>query len=222
MATVAALVSLSSLAPNSPAAANRRSAPLIFLSIAVAVVFAGAALRYDEFDAGLHRVAAAMKGGHIDDAMVLYKTNGVWTPLDQTADLWFSRTLVAALPQAEDMMLRRRAWELAIQTAERATAASEERANAYYHLAALRAFNDELPKTEQSIRMAIAFAPKWYKPHLLLARILAETGRPQEAAEQRLLADRFGGKAAAAMDTDIPTTTLKPDSSTSHSQGSRP
>ena len=103
-----------------------------------------------------------------------------------SSDLWYSRALV-------------RAGQLqpAIAAGVRATRTGEDPFNAWYSLSALYAAQNDVQRAEASLRNAIHANPAWFKPHWTLARLLAMTGRAQEAArEAALAADLDGGKHA--------------------------
>jgi len=101
-----------------------------------------------------------------------------------SSDLWYSRALVraGALPQA-------------IAAGLRATETGEDPFNAWYSLSALYAAQNDVPRAEASLRAAIRANPTWFKPHWTLARLLALTGRTQEAENEAARAlDLDGGK----------------------------
>jgi len=78
--------------------------------------------------------------------------------------------------------------------ATRATHTAEDRQNAFVNLAAFYATENNAPGVEQSLRDAIAVAPNWFKPHWLLAQVLAREGRLAEAeTEARMAVERDGG-----------------------------
>lgn len=102
-----------------------------------------------------------------------------------TADIYFSRRFLEA-----------KAGQSAMDCAKRAPSTADDRQNALVNLAAFYAVQDDAPAVESSLREAIAAAPNWFKPHFLLAQVLAREGRAVEAeAEARAAADRNGGKA---------------------------
>ena len=101
-----------------------------------------------------------------------------------SADVYFSRRL-----------LDFKAWQPALDAAAHAPQTADDPQNAFLNLAAFRAARNDAPGVEQSLRQAIAAAPNWYKPHWLLAQVLAREGRPKEAADEAEAAfDRDGGK----------------------------
>jgi hypothetical protein len=69
-------------------------------------------------------------------------------------------------------------------------------------MALIAASTNDVVTTERSLRSAIDAAPKWYKPHWSLARVLFATGRIQEARVEASLALTFdAGKDAEVTST---------------------
>ena len=75
----------------------------------------------------------------------------------------------------------------------RATTSVEHSQNAWYNLAPFYAARNDAGAAESSLRAAIAHAPKWFKPHWTLAKLLEATGRLPEAALEALAAVTFDG-----------------------------
>jgi len=107
-------------------------------------------------------------------------------------DLWYSRSLAAYAGKAPSLALRVQAIRDAIVAGERATVTAEAPFNAWYSLSALRASQNDAAGTERCLRSAIAAHPNWFKPHWVLAQVLAAEGRKGEARDE----------AAAAADLD--------------------
>jgi tetratricopeptide (TPR) repeat protein len=105
------------------------------------------------------------------------------------ADLYFSRRLAQAAAAAPDALTRSFAAGAAYQAAVAATHYPEQRANAWYNLAAIAATRNDVEATEHYLRAAIGTSPNWFKPHWTLARLLEQTGRiddAQKPAQQAL------------------------------------
>ncbi len=101
-----------------------------------------------------------------------------------SADIYFSRRFLGA-----------GARQFAMDCAMRAPETADDRQNAMVNLAAFYAAQDDAPAVESSLREAIAAAPNWFKPHWLLAQVLAREGQAAQAeAEARAAVDRDGGK----------------------------
>jgi Tfp pilus assembly protein PilF len=79
------------------------------------------------------------------------------------------------------------ARSLAATAAHVAEQNGEERLSAAFQSSILALASADLPHAEKEARAAIALAPNWYKPHLLLARLLQAFGKPDGAdAEQHI------------------------------------
>jgi Tfp pilus assembly protein PilF len=112
-------------------------------------------------------------------------------------DLWFSRLMAGAAQGIQDPATNLAAWLVALSAAERSTTATEAPLNAHYNLAALHAMRNDFAGTERALRNAIAAAPSWYKPHWMLAEVLREAGRLDEArAAAEKAMELNGGKDA--------------------------
>jgi Tfp pilus assembly protein PilF len=81
-----------------------------------------------------------------------------------------------------------RALDAATQAGERAAQHAPERQAACYNLAVLYGLQNDAPRAEAALRRAITIAPAWYKPHWMLAQLLRETGRVDEALREAELA----------------------------------
>jgi len=116
-----------------------------------------------------------------------------------TADLWYSRALLAVpavLPAG--------------QAALAAVRTSEDPFDAWYNLAEIYAIGDSAPETERCLRSAAAASPVWFKPHWMLAQLLRLEGRITEASsEAALAADLDGGKHPEVMRTAAEFTALQ-------------
>ncbi|MBI1786756.1 MAG: O-antigen ligase family protein [Acidobacteria bacterium] len=131
----------------------------------------------------LERVKDSIAAGRVDAAIAAYARFQRWKPIGMSADLWYSRALAW------------RAWQPALEAAQRAPRTAEDRQNALYNLAVFYGARNDFARTEQALRDAIAAAPNWFKPHWTLAQVLRAAGRTEEArAEASLALDLDGGK----------------------------
>jgi O-antigen ligase len=131
----------------------------------------------------------------VEDASADYDRFEKWRLPGPGADLWYSRRLVELAQRPLDPAVRSQALREALIAAVRATRTSDAPFNAYYNLAAFYAGQNDFVHTEQSLRSAIASAPNWFKPHWMLAQVLAAARRWKEAeAEAELAARLSGGK----------------------------
>lgn len=140
--------------------------------VGVALVAVAASLAWT--DAWMERARAALAAGRIDQGSQYYHRLRRLALPGVDTDLWYSRALYAALPGHPE----------ALQAAERAAAHSEQRSNAWYNLAAFWAVRNDFPRTEASLRAAMHWAPRWYKPRWMLAQVLEQAGRMPEAEVQ--------------------------------------
>ncbi|MBI3698306.1 MAG: O-antigen ligase family protein [Acidobacteria bacterium] len=177
-----------------PETARFRSRPGIGIPVAIVMLAAALALGWSDY--GLARTRAALEAGEVDRAIESYGRLRRWAPPGLDTDLWYSRAL-AAIHSTSPL-----AWQEAYAAAGRASATSEQRPNAWYNLAAFCALQNDFARTEQSLRQAIDWAPQWFKPHWMLARVLYQAGRLAEAeAEARRAVELNGGKNREVADT---------------------
>lgn len=157
---------------------------------AIAIPLVAFAIYLGTGDLWLAAARRALDRGDLDGAAQALGRARAW---NATADIYFSRRFVAQT--AADPALRYRAWQYAMHAAARAPNTADDRQNAFVNLAAFQATEDNAPGVKQSLRQAIAVAPNWFKPHWLLAQVLAREGRmPEAEAEARAAVDRDGGK----------------------------
>lgn len=62
------------------------------------------------------------------------------------------------------------------------------RFSAAFQASVLARASSDLLQSERKARAAIALAPNWYKPHLLLAQLLQASGKPGDAAAEQHIA----------------------------------
>jgi tetratricopeptide (TPR) repeat protein len=190
---------LAVLAPPCAGAPGRRWRLPRMASAAATVCAAGLlivfAVRLLVADRSLALIKGRLDNGQIEAAIAEHKRVLQWQPPGMNAELWYSRSLLQAAHKPGAGLLGPMAYREALDAAIRATSSSEERHNAYYNLAAVCAVWNDLPRTIESLRAAIAAAPTWYKSHWVLAQVLGASGRLKEAdAEASLAVDLCGGK----------------------------
>jgi O-antigen ligase len=174
--TVALMAAPAGAAPTEP----RRGIAVV--PVALALLAAAFSLGWSDY--WLARTKRSLDAGEIRRAMTQYeRARGQALPGLDT-DLWYSRALMAAAPAA---------WQPALEAARRAAERSEQRANAHYNVAAFYAMQNDFARTEESLRAAIGWAPRWYKPRWMLARLLEQAGRPEEAAAELSRATELNG-----------------------------
>lgn len=112
-----------------------------------------------------------------------------------TADLWYSRQASVTASKALDPVTALMAWQQSLESGVRATTSAEDPLNAWYQMASLYARQNNFERTERCLRAAIASSPNWFKPHWMLAQVLAAARRREEALrEAELAAYLDGGK----------------------------
>lgn len=153
---------------------------------AAALPFAGMALVLAAGDAWLGSARRALDRGDIQGAARALDHAHDWRA---SADLYFSRRFWVL--SAGDL----HAWLYGMSAAARAPRTADDPQNAWVNLAAFYATQNNAADVEKSLRAAIAAAPNWFKPHWLLAQVLARDGRLAEAeTEARAAVERDGGK----------------------------
>ena len=159
------------------------------------------AFRLGSADRKLVEVERLLESGKIDEAAGVYFEVLQRKPPGVSYDLWYSRTMASVAQDAEGSV-NPVALAEATRAAERACAQSETRHTACYNLAAFHALRNDIPRTEASLRLAISAAPNWYKAHWMLAQILHESGRGEEAVRHAARAVELnGGKDAEVNQT---------------------
>jgi O-antigen ligase len=183
-------------------AVSRRAWVAYPLAAAAGLVLAVYAIRLAAADGALAAVRRAFEAGDAEQAARAYQIALAWQPQGAGADLYYSRGMADLAARSANPEVRLRAWREALEAGLRAAREAEDRPNARYSLAALRAAQNDSAGAEQSLRDAIAVAPNWYKPHWTLARLLALTHRDDEAlAEAYAAVERGGGRHAEVLDT---------------------
>ncbi|HWB86664.1 MAG TPA: O-antigen ligase family protein [Bryobacteraceae bacterium] len=173
-----------------PTLPPRRLALPVAIPVAALLVFFG--IRLVAADGSLEAVHRAVNQGRIRDAAVLYPRAA---SLGMPADLWYSRSVAQAGARTNNLTDRWAASQQAMLAAQNAVRTSEDPYDAWYNLAALYASRNDFAHTEASLRQAVKAAPRWYKPHWMLAQILQIAGRLDEArAEAQTAVDLAGGK----------------------------
>ena len=199
-ATAAILVALP-VRGNPVSRRPRRSWLCLAASLPLVAVFVIFAFQLGFADKGMAEVQRLIERGKVDQAAPAYFRVLKRKPPGISYDLWYSRAMAAAARDAGGS-LNPVALAEAVRAAERACALSETPHNACYSLAAFHALRNDIPRTEASLRAAIDAAPNWYKAHWMLARVLHESGRHEEATREATQAMELnGGKDAEVTET---------------------
>jgi O-antigen ligase len=184
------LVTAMLVSAGKPAGASTRLSPLVWAPLSIALVLP--AVRLLAADVLLQRLQVELDAGGGPDVALHYQRVRTW---GLTADIWYSRRMAAVARSARDPVSQLRAWQQALESGYRATRTAEDPHNAWYSLATLHARQDDFAQTERCLRGAIQAAPRWFKPHWMLAQTLLARGRREEArGEARVAAELNGGR----------------------------
>ncbi len=157
----------------------RFALPLAILGIPV---LAAIALLFAIQDWTFARAGDALRKGDVATAAADYQLLQRFPFPRPGHDLWLSRQFVAE--STVDKQHAALALHLAAEASHRAEQYSEEPFNAYYQSASLAIAAGDAQSGEYELRKAIALAPAWYRPHLLLAESLLLRGRKAEGVAQ--------------------------------------
>lgn len=114
-------------------------------------------------------------------------------PWGMNTDIWFTQAMDLLANNAPDIAGRIAAMQVVMEASQRAAVRSDQRPNALYGVAASLAASGNYPAAENAAREAIRSAPHWYKPHLLLARVLSEQGLLDRVRQEAELAVWLNG-----------------------------
>lgn len=162
-------------------------------AVPCAAVLAYFGVRLWSAETALAAVRRALDANNLPAAESCYAGYEKWRWPGVSADFWYSRRLVLVARGGAAPEVRAQAFQQAILAARRAITASEAPFDAYYNLAAFYASLNDFRDTEQSLRAAVASAPNWFKPHWMLAQILAAAARLPEAEAEAATATTLDG-----------------------------
>jgi len=155
------------------------------------------ALRYTVADHELRLAQRGVDAADVARASSEYATYARWRLPGTAADLWYSRAMIALAQKTSNSLVRFQALAQSGAAAMRATSTAEDPFNAWYNAAALAATQNDAAGAERNLRAAIAARPNWFKPHWILAQVLAAQSRTEEALrEAELAVELNGGKNA--------------------------
>ena len=158
-----------------------------------AVLWAGFAVQLGLADWNLAKVRSRVTAQDVAGAIEAYRTVQRVQPWGMNVDFWYSRAMASLAGSAPSLEDKRTAWREGRAAAERAVHASEQKLNAYFSLAAFHSVANDFNRTEVALRASIDIAPRWYKSHWMLARILKEAGRISEARQESQRAVELSG-----------------------------
>lgn len=151
-------------------------AAFLFISLVLAVP-----------DAADLRVSTGVPNNDFTAATDAFRVSMSWSFGLPGYDLYLSREMALLARARNGTPDAAQAWTLAATAANAAEQHSEERFSAAFQASVLALASSDLPRAEQESRKAIALAPNWYKPHLLLAQLLQAAGKPADAAAEQEL-----------------------------------
>jgi O-antigen ligase len=151
-------------------------------------VMAVAAYRLVRQDAALQVVQAKLDTNDAMAAAEAYRAALAKPNAGVTADLFLSRRFFKSAVASNQVMPRLYVGQVAAGSASRATRLPEQLPNAWFNMAVLSASREDVAGTEYALRAAIEAAPNWYKPHWMLARVMAARGNGAEAASEAKMA----------------------------------
>jgi hypothetical protein len=188
--------------PGAPQISALRRGVVQIVGLAAAALFVLAAYRLGMEDGQLATVQRRLDAGDSRGAAEAYRRALSRPSAGVTADLYLSRCWSIVAMSSSSALPRIYYSQLAAGAASRATRQPEQLQNAWYNMAILSAQHEDTAGVEYSLRAAIAAAPNWYKPHWMLARVLAGQARTQEAAvEAGRALELNGGKDAEVAST---------------------
>ncbi len=167
-----------------------------------AVLFGLAAYRLIAEDSALATVQRRLDSSDLNRAAEAYRRALSRPQAGVTADLYLSRRWSQVAMRSSSAMPKSYYSQVAAGAASRATRQPEQLQNAWYNMSVLSAARNDAAGVEYSLRAAIASAPNWYKPHWMLARVLASQGRATEAeSEANFAVELNAGKDAEVAST---------------------
>jgi len=186
---------VASLAEESESAvsSSRSSALLLVPALGMLLLLGGYTVRLLAADAAWAEAQRKISEGDRSGASNAYRSVLRWHLPGTGDDLAYSRAMQGLAASSRILVASIEARQQALEAGLRAVGTAEDRQNAWYNLATLRAGNNDVPGVEDALRHAIAWAPNWFKPHWALARVLALGGHPQEALREAREAVQLDG-----------------------------
>ena len=193
--TIALAVGLASQAPELRSGLRWVSAAWVAAAPVAGLALAFLAFRLVAADQALERTRRGLAAADLPAASAAYDNYTRWRLPGAGADLWYSRALMELARKSTGMALIERALAQSGAAAGRSLQGAEEPFNAWYNAAQLAALENNYGATERCLRAAIGAHPYWFKPHWMLAQVLALQARGAEAErEARLALELDGGK----------------------------
>jgi len=166
---------LAVLIASEPAAPTRPVRAPAAIAVPVAAALLAAAAVYTISDFRLARFQA-----HPTAAGYGQMTAGFARILPE--DIYASRVLSEICSKMTAPIERFECWRTATIAAGNGTRTADDTANAWYNLAIFTALPNDVAGTRKALFEAIRIAPNWFKPHWILAELLARQGNIEEAS----------------------------------------
>lgn len=171
-----------------------RPSAIQFVAAVVAILlFAFYTFRLLAADRALQVAEHAASTGDVREAAGAYQSLLRWQLPGSGDDLTYSRAMHRLAISTSDLATAVVARQQATEAATRAVTTAEDRQNAWYNLAMLKAESNDVLGVELALRNSIASAPNWFKPRWTLAQVLALTHHPNEALTEATLAMQLDG-----------------------------
>ena len=178
---------------DTPKREPRRWGPFITSSVVIAAALMYVGVRLAAADHALALTKQRVDEGDLAAASEQYRTYDRWRLPGGSADVWYSRALLALSEQSPQPQMRRDSAALARTAAVRGTQTAEDPFNAWYNLATVCGRQEDGACADRALRAAIAAHPKWFKPHWTLAQVLFVAGRKEDALREATIAAELDG-----------------------------
>jgi O-antigen ligase len=171
--------------PASPARAFKLPAPVAVsaaVPVAIALIIAAGAYAVSDFRLArfqAHPTAAGYAEMTARSAAILPE------------DIYASRILSEICPKVTAPIELFECWRVATLAAGNATRTADDTANAWYNLAIFTALRNDVAGTRTALLHASQVSPNWFKPHWILAELLARQGAAKEAGAEAARAVRL-------------------------------
>lgn len=152
-------------------------------------------------DRALHVTAVSLDRGDLAGAEAAHQRAIHWALPGAGPELFCSRRFAEYARASSDFRVKARAIHDATSAAVLAIRNTDEPPNAWYNLAMFLAIGNSQTDVERSLHEAIAAAPNWYKPHWVLAQLLAAEHRLDEARRESEFAYTCNSKEPAVLNT---------------------
>jgi O-antigen ligase len=186
-ATLLTIAMLAALTSDDRAARIVFKPALVLMPLAAGVAVFGILLSIAEF-----RMAQFQRSTSIAEATRLYDAALRSALPGASEDIYCARRLATLCGTTSDTATQTRCTATATLAAAHATTTTDNPPNAWYNFAMFSAEQNDASKVEVALRTASRQAPNWFKPDWALAKLLALTGRRDEArreAEKAALLD---------------------------------